>query len=109
MVSGAGSINGAQIMMNSLMSGPVVFKRSCKLMGNHFELSVVADNEGWADERIEMGITEIRRIEKLLTTFSDDSETNLVNQNAGIMPVTSPPWSSTALAISPISPIEPPP
>ncbi len=70
------------------MSAPVVFKRSCKLMGNHFELSVVADDEGWADERIEAGITEIRRIEKLLTTFSDDSETNLVNQNAGIMPVT---------------------
>jgi len=74
--------------MNSLMSGPVVFKRSCKLMGNHFELSVVAENEGWADEKIEAGITEIRRIEQLLTTFSDHSETNLVNQNAGIMPVT---------------------
>lgn len=57
-------------------------------MGNHFELSVVADNEQWADERIEAGVREIQRIEKLLTTFSDTSETWLVNTNAGIAPVT---------------------
>ena len=56
-------------------------------MGNHFELSAVSDNEQWANQRIDAGIEEIRRIERLLTTFSDDSETNLVNQNAGIMPV----------------------
>jgi thiamine biosynthesis lipoprotein len=64
-----------------------VFKRSCKLMGNRFELSVVATNEKWANERIDAGIDEIKRIETLLTTFSDDSETNLVNRNAGIQPV----------------------
>ncbi|WP_217220336.1 FAD:protein FMN transferase [Mucilaginibacter paludis] len=56
-------------------------------MGNHFELSVVADNESWANDRIEAGINEIKRIEKLLTTFSDDSETNQINQQAGIAPV----------------------
>ncbi len=64
-----------------------VFKRSCKLMGNRFELSVVATDEKWANERIDAGIQEIQRIEKLLTTFSDDSETNQVNNNAGIQPV----------------------
>jgi thiamine biosynthesis lipoprotein len=69
------------------MADQQVFKRSCKLMGNRFELSVVAVDEAWANERIDAGIEEIRRIEKLLTTFSDDSETNRVNQNAGIMPV----------------------
>ncbi|WP_426668053.1 FAD:protein FMN transferase [Mucilaginibacter sp. McL0603] len=56
-------------------------------MGNHFELSVVADDEKWAYEKIEAGINEIKRIEKLLTTFSEDSETNQINQNAGIKPV----------------------
>ena len=61
-----------------------VFKRSCKLMGNRFELSVVAANEQWANERIDAGINEIKRIEKLLTTFNNDSETNQVNNNAGI-------------------------
>jgi len=64
-----------------------VYKRSCKLMGNRFELNVVAHNEKWANDRIDAGINEIIRIEKLLTTFSDDSETNKINRNAGIQPV----------------------
>jgi thiamine biosynthesis lipoprotein len=69
------------------MGKELVFKRACKLMGNRFELTVVADNERWANTKIDAGIAEIQRIEKLLTTFSDDSETNLINNNAGIMPV----------------------
>ncbi|MBS1532920.1 MAG: FAD:protein FMN transferase [Bacteroidetes bacterium] len=64
-----------------------VVKRECKLMGNRFELSVVTDNEFLGDLMIDKGIAEIQRIEKLLTTFSDHSETNQVNQQAGIMPV----------------------
>jgi len=69
------------------MGKELVFKRACKLMGNRFELTVVATDERWANTKIDAGIAEIQRIEKLLTTFSDDSETNLINSNAGIMPV----------------------
>jgi FAD:protein FMN transferase len=58
-----------------------------KLMGNRFELSVVDNREDWALERIDAGVKEIQRIERLLTTFSEDSETNLINRNAGITPV----------------------
>jgi len=57
-------------------------------MGNHFEISVVADIEKWAFECIDAGIHEIQRIEKLLTTFNENSETSLINQNAGLAPVT---------------------
>jgi thiamine biosynthesis lipoprotein len=64
-----------------------VFKRAMKLMGNHFEISVVASDETWAQERIDAGVHEIQRIEKLLTTFNESSETSLINQNAGIAPV----------------------
>ena len=56
-------------------------------MGNNFELTVVASDEVKANEQIEIGVAEIRRIEKLLTTFKDDSETNLINQQAGVSPV----------------------
>lgn len=56
-------------------------------MGNRFEISVVSNDELWANERIQDAILEIRRIEKLLTTFSNDSETSLINDNAGIQPV----------------------
>jgi thiamine biosynthesis lipoprotein len=74
-------------MLKQNMVEQLIFKRRCKLMGNHFELSAVSDSKKWANEKIEAGINEIKRIEKLLTTFSDDSETNQVNQNAGIKPV----------------------
>ena len=70
------------------MPEPQAYKRAMKLMGNQFELTVVAHTKGWADQMIDEGVKEIQRIEKLLTTFSDDSETNLINSNAGIQPVT---------------------
>jgi len=66
---------------------PTLHKRSLRLMGNRFELSVVADNQQWANECIDAGVEEIKRIEALLTTFNNDSETNQVNNNAGIKPV----------------------
>jgi len=56
-------------------------------MGNHFEITVVATNEKWAFEKIDLGVLEIKRIEKLLTTYAEDSETNLINKFAGIRPV----------------------
>ena len=58
-----------------------------KLMGNHFEFSVVAGDETWAEERIIAGVKEIQRIEKLLTTYDDASETSLINAHAGSGPV----------------------
>lgn len=64
-----------------------VYKRVLRLMGNRFEISVVSSDKNWADERIDMAVAEIGRIEKLLTTFSDDSQTNQINANAGIQPV----------------------
>lgn len=63
------------------------FKRPQKLMGNTFEITVVSDDENSANQHIDAAINEIRRIEKLLTTFSDESQTNLINKNAGIKPV----------------------
>jgi FAD:protein FMN transferase len=56
-------------------------------MGNRFEISVVSEDGNWANERIENAILEISRIEQLLTTFKPDSQTNLINDNAGIKPV----------------------
>jgi FAD:protein FMN transferase len=64
-----------------------IFSKVQKLMGNRFEISVVSEDENWANERIENAILEISRIEQLLTTFKPDSQTNLINDNAGIKPV----------------------
>ncbi len=59
------------------------FRKSQKLMGNIFEITVVDVNDTNAFEHIEAAVSEIKRIEKLLTTYRDDSQTSLINKNAG--------------------------
>jgi len=66
---------------------PSLYRRVTKLMGNRFEISVVANDAGWAHECINDAIREIQRIENLFTTFKDSSQTNLINRNAGVAPV----------------------
>lgn len=63
------------------------YRRVVKLMGNRFEFTVVCDDAAFAGRSIDLAIEEVRRIERLLTTFSDDSQTNEINRNAGIQPV----------------------
>ena len=53
-------------------------------MGNNFSISVAAEEEAFAYECIDAAVKEIQRIEKLLTTFDESSQTNLINKNAGI-------------------------
>jgi FAD:protein FMN transferase len=72
---------------NIIASKQELHKRVVKLMGNRFEISVWAEDIQWGNACIEEAIGEIRRIEKLLTTFDEGSQTNLINRNAGIHPV----------------------
>lgn len=62
-------------------------RRVLRLMGNRFEISVVSDDEQWAANVVESAIFEIRRIEQLLTTFNQSSQTSEINAHAGIKPV----------------------
>src|SRR5881275_2562972 len=62
-------------------------KRVERLMGNRFELTVVTDDEAAAQQSLADAVAEIKRIEKLLTTFSEDSQTAAINAAAGIHPV----------------------
>ena len=75
------------MLQNSSIAVPEIHRQVLKLMGNRFEITVVSEDEVWAQRRIQEAVDEIRRIEKLLTTFSDDSETSLINANAGVKPV----------------------
>lgn len=63
------------------------YKRSLRLMGNIFNITVVAENETVANEGLDAAIAEIQRIERLLTTFDDRSQINRVNASAGLTPV----------------------
>ncbi len=71
----------------TLIGDFTIHKRAMRLMGNRFEISVVENDAVMAEVHIDSAVAEISRIEKLLTTFSDDSETNRINRNAGIGPV----------------------
>ena len=66
------------------------YKKNLKLMGNRFEISILANDENLANTNIDLAVAEISRIEKLLTTFSNDSVTFQINENAGIQPVVVP-------------------
>lgn len=61
--------------------------RILKLMGNRFEFTVITETDQEGNDAIDLAIEEVRRIEHLLTTFSDLSQTSLINANAGIKPI----------------------
>lgn len=67
--------------------GTSLYRKVVRLMGNRFEFTVSANESSWAFQCIEKAIAEVMRIESLLTTFNDNSQTNLINRHAGIAPV----------------------
>ncbi len=70
-----------------LATTTAIHKQVLKLMGNRFEITVVLDDEAAAQLHINAAAEEIRRIEALLTTFNEESQTAAINRNAGIAPV----------------------
>jgi thiamine biosynthesis lipoprotein len=63
------------------------YKRTMKLMGSRFEITVVADDSSKADYYIELAVNEISRIERLISSWDQKSQTSEINKNAGIRPV----------------------
>lgn len=63
------------------------YKRVLKLMGCRFELTVLAANEIQANEYIDMGVAEIQRIERMISSWEPNSQTSEINRMAGIRPV----------------------
>ncbi|WP_229712471.1 FAD:protein FMN transferase [Marivirga lumbricoides] len=63
------------------------YKRTLKLMGSRFDITVVADDETNANVEIDRAIAEITRIERLISSWDANSQTSEINRNAGIRPV----------------------
>lgn len=72
---------------NTFASVPTAHRQVLRLMGNRFEITVVGTDAEEAQVYIEAAIAEIRRIEALLTTYNEESQTALINRFAGIQPV----------------------
>jgi FAD:protein FMN transferase len=62
-------------------------KRVLKLMGTRFEFTAVATDNDLADNGIEIGIKEVRRIEKIISSWDGNSQTSKINHQAGLQPV----------------------
>lgn len=65
----------------------VVVRKSLQLMGTDFEISVVAPTEEIGYINIDEAVSEIRRIEAMISSWDENSETSEVNRNAGRQPV----------------------
>lgn len=63
------------------------YERTVKLMGSRFDLTVVADDQTLANTYIDLAITEIERIENLISSWDNNSQTSAVNDQAGIRAV----------------------
>lgn len=75
------------LSMGQLDRKDITVKKTLKLMGTRFEITVVAPNEeiGYLD--IDEAVSEIERIEKMISSWDEASETSRINKNAGIQPV----------------------
>ena len=67
--------------------GQQPYKKTLKLMGSSFDITLVAKDADEANIAIDMAITEIIRIEKLISSWDKNSQTSEINRNAGIKPV----------------------
>jgi thiamine biosynthesis lipoprotein len=63
------------------------YKKTLKLMGSSFDITVVANDTVEANMAIDLAVAEITRIEKLISSWDKNSQTSQINRNAGIKPV----------------------
>lgn len=56
-------------------------------MGSRFEITVVAEDSITANKHIDTAVAEIVRIEKLISSWDENSQTTKINTNAGIKAV----------------------
>jgi len=63
------------------------YEKVLLLMGSRFEIIAVSNDSLHAYNSIDAAISEIQRIENLISSWDPSSQTSLINSNAGIQPV----------------------
>lgn len=67
--------------------GPVTVSKDTVLMGSAFSFTAVHQSSDQAWTAIWAGLNEVVRIEKMISSWDPNSETSLINYNAGLKPV----------------------
>lgn len=75
------------LVIVSTTTAQVARKRTVKLMGSRFDITMVAKDEADAEAYIDTAIAEISRIENLISDWIPTTQLSEVNKNAGIQPV----------------------
>lgn len=75
------------LMVSFVCNSQEIYRRTLKLMGSRFDITVVAANKDQGDAFIDLAVAEISRIESKISSWDSNSVTSLINKNAGIEPV----------------------
>ena len=75
------------LICNSVSAQNSISRRVLNLMGSRFEIVAIHQDEKIRNQAVQEAIEEITRIENLISSWKKDSETSLINQNAGMNPV----------------------
>lgn len=63
------------------------YKQEMKIMGCIFDITVNAENQRQADMYINLAVNEMKRVERLISSWNPRSQTSMINMNAGIQPI----------------------
>ncbi|OIN60118.1 thiamine biosynthesis protein ApbE [Arsenicibacter rosenii] len=74
-------------LLSLTVSGQVLRKRTVKLMGSRFDITIVDRDSLTAEKRIDEVIAEVTRIEYLISDWKAETQVSEVNRQAGIRPV----------------------
>jgi len=77
----------ALFLSSLLVQSQQRYKKTLLLMGSRFDISVVANSQQEGEIYIDLAISEISRIEKLISSWDPNSQTSEINRNAGVKPV----------------------
>lgn len=72
------------ILFTSNVFSQKLHRKTIKLMGSRFDISVIEKDKPTADRYINQAINEISRIEKLISSWDKNSQTYKINSSAGI-------------------------
>lgn len=75
------------LFLTTMVFSQQIHKKNLKLMGSRFDITVVSKDSIQANTAIKLAITEISRIEKLISSWDPNSQTSEIIKNAGENPV----------------------
>jgi len=77
----------ATVLLIHMSFAQQTYQRTFKLMGSRFDITLVEKDSITANKYIDIAIAEMDRIEKIISSWDANSQTSVINKNAGIQPI----------------------